>query len=235
MLTEIAEADYSTDIAEHLAALLPTRDSGVMPPLAWHPVEVLGLIRWSEPGEADWKPGAAGERGHVMRAFACAVLLRMAAEAENQDHDFSENDTLIQLIDSAMALGPEVTEAAARFVAWRRSLLPDDTWNHLVFDLGLILLSAAPQPQSQDETRLAWLADRILADNVRLEDEFQYSERLDRSEFLLSSLLRGLEFKRWTLVARDLAGKNEPEWPEELKSKLMTIGRLMEGPLESDP
>src|SRR5436305_280319 len=81
MLREIAAADYGRDVDIHLAALRPIRDQGIVPaPLGWHPGEVLELIRWSDPEDPAHKPGATGRRGHQMRAFACAALLRTAME-----------------------------------------------------------------------------------------------------------------------------------------------------------
>ena len=77
MLEEIAAADYGYDVEKHLAHLQLIRDEGSFAvPMRWEPREILELIRWSEPEDPKWKPGAFGERGHWMRAFACTSLLR---------------------------------------------------------------------------------------------------------------------------------------------------------------
>ena len=113
MLKEIAEADYAKDVDGHLSELRQIWQGGELVELDfWFPMEVLELTRWSEPEDADWKPGSEGLRGHKQRAFSCAVLLA----TPNFEAD---KETLIQLVDSAFHLGSETEEAIARFLVWR--------------------------------------------------------------------------------------------------------------------
>src|SRR5262245_2436176 len=106
MLREIASADYGMDADAHLDALLRIRDRGEAPaPMNWEPKEVLELIRWSEPEDPNWRPGGTGIRGHVMRAFVCAALLRAAPEPANHGYFDGENQTIAQLLASALVLG----------------------------------------------------------------------------------------------------------------------------------
>jgi hypothetical protein len=120
ILQEISLADYGQDADAHLAALRAIHETGEIPvPLPWEPKEVLELIRWSEPDQADWKPGGTGLRGHLMRAFACATLLRAAADPAEAAYADGENQTLAQLLASVMRLGEEVQRAALRFLSWR--------------------------------------------------------------------------------------------------------------------
>src|SRR5678816_2828387 len=107
MLREIASADYGQEIERHLVPLKLFRDERVLPVLDWHPVEVLELIRWSEPEDKNWKPGAEGRYGHFLRAFACAALLRSYEREENRTRWTSFNETAIQLADSVRTLGGE--------------------------------------------------------------------------------------------------------------------------------
>jgi hypothetical protein len=124
LLPEIAAADYGVQSDEDFAALLPIRDQQIIPfPLRWIPREVLELIRWSEPEDPAWKPGSTGTRGHLMRAFSCAVLLKAADNPETRGYIEGENDTLIQLISSVLYLGREACENALRFLCWRASRL----------------------------------------------------------------------------------------------------------------
>lgn len=117
MLKEIAEADYAQDVAEHLAALKPIWEGGELAELDhWFPMEVLELIRWSEPEDSEWKPGSTGSRGHKMRAFSCAILLA----TPNFEPD---KETLIQMVDSVSQLGPEAQEVTARFLVWQLDTL----------------------------------------------------------------------------------------------------------------
>ena len=113
MLKEIAEADYAQDVSGHFSALKPIWEGGELTVLdSWFPMEVLELIRWSEPEDPEWKPGSTGSRGHKMRAFSCAVLL-----ATPNFHP--DKETLIQMVDSVFLLGREAQEATARFLVWQ--------------------------------------------------------------------------------------------------------------------
>lgn len=113
MLREIAEADYGLEADEHLAALDPIWRGAEFEDLHyWHPMEVLELMRWSEPESPNWKPGSTGNRGHKIRAFCCAVLLA----ARNHE---PEKETLIQMLNSAYSLGDEALDASARFLSAR--------------------------------------------------------------------------------------------------------------------
>ncbi len=118
MLREIAEADYGFGVDEHLEALLAIKHGQIPAPMEWEPKEVLELTRWSEPDEPDgtWEP--TGERGHWMRLWACAVLIRAAVEPENEFRFLGEESTIIQLVASAMRLGPEAAQATLQFLAW---------------------------------------------------------------------------------------------------------------------
>lgn len=111
MLREIAAADYGQDIEQHLEALLPAWKGGELVKLdPWYPMEVLELTRWSTPGGLN--PHETPDiRGHLMRAYSCAVLLATP--------DFEpEKETLIQLLESMLLLGSDASEALARFLVW---------------------------------------------------------------------------------------------------------------------
>lgn len=144
MLAEIAAADYGMDLDEHLAALRRIRDDGaVLAPMGWEPKEVLELIRWSEPDDPTWKPGSTGERGHLMRTFACTALIRAAAEPANFGYFSGENQTVIQLIASVLTLGQDAQRATLQLLTWRVLREPDDPEERPFFALGVLLLAAA--------------------------------------------------------------------------------------------
>jgi hypothetical protein len=118
MLEQIALADYGEEKEEHLAALREIRDTGKTPiKMEWCPTEVLELIRWSQPDDPNWKPGATGLFGHWMRAFCTAALLRALREPTNYDVGDSEK-TLINLILSLRALPIDLNPQAASFLSW---------------------------------------------------------------------------------------------------------------------
>jgi hypothetical protein len=161
MLLEIARADYGMDADEHLAAVRAIRDTGAVPaPMGWVPQEVLELIRWSEPGDPEWKPGSTGERGHLMRAFACAALLRAAAEPENALD--GENATLAQLVASTLVLGEDAQEAAARFLVWRiPALQPEE--ERPFFAFALLFLAVLLRSGRLDGDALAAAGEWVMA------------------------------------------------------------------------
>jgi hypothetical protein len=120
MLDEIARADYGEEVESHLAALLPIRDEArFIVPMQWCPGEVLELIRYSQPETPDWKPGSPKIRGHWMRAFASAALLRAQFPPWNYGADAARPSvSLIQLTYSLRALPVNFNVEAAQFVAY---------------------------------------------------------------------------------------------------------------------
>jgi hypothetical protein len=141
MLREIAAADYGMDADPHLAALRAIKAGDVPAPMNWEPKEVLELIRWSEPEDPTWTPGSVGTRGHWMRLFSCAVLIRSAAEPESEDYFLGEDSTIIQLVDSAMKLGHESSVAALQFLYWRTRYRELNKWDKPYFAIAILFLS----------------------------------------------------------------------------------------------
>jgi hypothetical protein len=117
MLWDIAKADYGQQAKEHHAVLRRMRDEGFVPPSEWVPQEVLELVRWSQPDERGWMPGGQGARGHWMRAFCCASLLRMAGE-RNIDAHFGFGETLAGLIASLAALDTDLWAETGALLTW---------------------------------------------------------------------------------------------------------------------
>jgi len=143
MLREIAEADYGMDADAHLAALHAIKDGDVPAPMSWEPKEVLELVRWSEPQSPAWNPGSVGTRGHWMRLFSCAVLLRSAAEPESDGYFLGEDSTIIQLVDSALTLGQEASLAALQFLRWRTRYRDLNEWDNSYFAIAILFLSVS--------------------------------------------------------------------------------------------
>jgi hypothetical protein len=217
MLDEIAAADYGIDADRHLAALRPIRDTGTVPqPMGWHPGEVLELIRWSEPENAARKPGATGRRGHQMRAFACAVLLRAAAEGGDTS---SEEATLGQCLASAKVLGQEMNDAVAGFLTWRIPLMtgPDD-W---LFAVGLLIASTRP---GNDR-----ITDRVLVDATAwvlgAEGEFRRGFRFNPAD--PPPVPFGLRYGVWKPVLTELTENAATVKSAGVRSDLELIGRIL--------
>jgi hypothetical protein len=147
MLVEISKADYCSNWDQHLAQLRPIRDSlSLASSMAFYPAEVLRLVRWSR---------ATHEREHAMRAFCCAALLGAAALPGNAAFRTGENETLAQMIESALFLQRGVPEVTASFVIWRIETQSVHRGERPFFAFGLLalLLLSAPAmfvPQSEE-------------------------------------------------------------------------------------
>ena len=145
MIDELAAADYGSDVTEHGQGIRSLLSVDRLPErLAWHPSDVLELMRWSMPDNPAWKPGSTGRRGHLLRLFSCLVLVRAQT---GQD----PTDSLAPLVDSALELDPAAIPATVRFLAWCRLHEPGD-WRSdptappfLTFAL-LLLYAGSPSP-----------------------------------------------------------------------------------------
>lgn len=140
MLREIAAADYGQDFDEHLEQLAAIKSGKILAPMQWEPKEVLELIRWSEPEDPSWSPGSTGDRGHWIRLFACAALLRAASEPANQGYFTGEDSTIIQLVESAMKLGDKTSHAALKFLCWCMQTRPPEETERPYFAIGTLIL-----------------------------------------------------------------------------------------------
>jgi hypothetical protein len=166
MLREIAAADYGCDADVHFERLKLIRDEGaILDANKWHPTEVLELIRWSQPEDPHWQPGATGERGHLIRAFACTVLLRSSVESSNRSHDYAVSQTLKQLLQSVAVPGDAAERASVSFLAW----LVERAWESARALYALVFLMAALttlRDRWSDED-VGRLASWVMAEDVR--------------------------------------------------------------------
>jgi len=165
MLRKFAEADYGAEAKGHLEALEQIARTGIVPqPLRWVPGEVLELTRWSEPDQPGARTrGATGREGHMMRAFACAVLLVAGGQTEGRAPPDGENQTVIQLIASVLELGGELAPATANLLFGRLARRSTDADEAVFFILGLLILlrlggQHAPTP-AQWTVLATWLDD----------------------------------------------------------------------------
>jgi hypothetical protein len=150
MLIEISKADYGSNWEQHLAELYAIRDSLSVPsPMAFYPAEVLRLVRWSS---------ASSMHEHAMRAFCCATLLRAAATPANATFRTGENETLVQMIDSAVALQRGLPETTASFIAWRIGTPTVHSEERPFFAFGLLSLALLSSSCMVDMTQLEELA-----------------------------------------------------------------------------
>ena len=182
MLLQIAEADYAQDVELHLGKLRLIRETGtVTGHLGWHPKEVLELVRWSQPENPDWAPGGQGFRGHVMRAFCCAVLLRAAGEPENYDYFDGENSALGKLLESLPVIGGRCHYHAVELISWRLVNMQRDNDEKAFFLLALLISVIAREDFSESE--IGEIACELVAEEARLRSVWK--EYVESSEWLL--------------------------------------------------
>ena len=175
MLEEIARADYGFEADELIVELRGIRDEGIVPDrMRGMLVEVLELTRFSNPEKPNlppFEPGPNGPRGHQTRLFACAVLLRAAAEPQNQGIYNSQDSTVAQCVASAKVLGEEMSEATACFLTWvllRKESCPKP----LLFALALLVLAIRLRSGRLAEPELGTIAEWALAQELLEREEF---------------------------------------------------------------
>lgn len=227
MLLEIARADYGQDVEEHLGPLKRFRDERALPVLGWHPGEVLGLIRWSQPEDPHWKPGGQGAYGHLLRAFACAALLRSYERPENQ-HDWNSfNETALQLADSLRELGEDLVPAGVKFFAWCVGCLGplhEDKFERPF--LALALLSLALHDPAIGDQSIVELCKRIDSEVQSLLPEWQWwaTRKMD---WLLSMNHHNLRNSRWIELGRELYEWAEAQPENDKATWVALIGRSL--------
>jgi len=159
-LRDQATMDVFVDIAnsdgfgasKHAAALQDICETGLVPRrLEWHPHEALALTRWSS-GETTH---------HLERALCCTLLCICLGNME----ELVTNGPI--LAESCLILGPQVSDLAERFFAWRSETEEsaehadsDDVGQEQPIALLLILLLRASS--TPDDPRLGALADMLL-------------------------------------------------------------------------
>lgn len=231
MLTEIANADYGCDAENHFEVLRTIRDTGIVPALGWHGGEVLGLIRWSNPENPNHKPGAIGIRGHQMRAFACALLLRSAMDFGS---DGSDEATLAQSLGSTRLLGREFDEAAASFLTWALSKRGD--WSALplepphedqfLFVLGLLVVASRLTADRVPETVLADAVELVIQEDGKIR-----RSRQPISESILPPIAFGVSHGYWLPLAGELAENAAKVIDPGLRDSLRYLGEILQAEL----
>lgn len=131
-LQKMARCDYAQDVEEHLNALRRIKAGDIPAPMEWHPREVLELTRWTEPDNYPPEAESQKVRDHWIRLFACTILIHADVNPKNfEAYHWGDNETTIQLIESAVRLGTEALEAALQFLCWglqQEQLYEDESW-----------------------------------------------------------------------------------------------------------
>lgn len=206
MLLAIAAADAGVHVAEYAAGLRLIRDACVIDrPLRWQPREVLELVRWLEP-DAEQPPGRSlefgGHRGHWMRAFACAALIRAYGDSETRQIEHGGyNTAIIQLLDSLRRLGARLDAEAMSALAWliTRWLDSNEAFmdDEIVF-AGVALLSLAVGAKRASDNAIAELANWLVEREARA-----FAERADakhKGHWLFRSTHFDMRMVKWTAL-----------------------------------
>lgn len=171
MLQEIAHADHGLDAEKYFAALLPVRDEGrFVGPIHMFPCEVLELIRNSHPEDPDWKPGSSGVRGHWLRAFSSAALLRAKLPPYNYGGDAASGEySLIQLVLSLDALPIDFAAEALQFISWQLVHTdPERNDEGMLYGAVALLWLAFRLPQPPADVALVELCEWIVLREAQL-------------------------------------------------------------------
>jgi hypothetical protein len=167
MLAEIAAADYGYLADENLVALRAIRDGRLLDaPGVVAPLEVLQLVRWSWPDDPAEQPSRRGRRGHLMRLFCCAALIWLADDPARRPACGDEEDTLLPLVDSAIALGAAAVAAVLPLLTARLLTLPATDLGRPFFAMSLLLLAAAQFRDEADGLLLNQLGHWVVAEEA---------------------------------------------------------------------
>jgi len=188
---QIASLDYGEEVEENQRAIQELLKVKRLPKeMWWPPREVLELATYGNP---------ADPRGHAARLFACLVIVR----ADDAPQPAS---TLASLVESAVALGPDATEDAVRYLAWCRLNEPGSWRDELAarpfLTLGL-LLAYLLSPLRKDQEIVAGLTGAVV-EEVQAALAEEHSWWPDQpSARVLRNVAGGQGLRTWrALVAR---------------------------------
>lgn len=236
-LRVIAECDYGMDCEENLELLRAIHRTGSVPdPLEWNPKEVCELTRWEEPAVFEPSQIRTARNPAIVaarqRAFACAILLRSAAE-DRQGRICGTNSTAAALIGSSLVLSTALPGALSRTsqalaaVATSEGAITEG--ERAIIALGVLLSALADRQYSGsaiagDSLRL--LGETILAEETRI----RASEEVHGSwtpDWLLGLTSFDLRHALWRSLGQHLLLDPAEPHPREADEILKRIGSLL--------
>jgi hypothetical protein len=155
-------------------------------------------------------------------AWCCAALLRAAAEPANDGYFDGENQTLIQLIDSALVLNRGLPEAAGSFLTWRLPQLRTGDEERPFFAFGLValaLLFRQPPLTASD-------IDVLVAFVERAEAGVRDPMSVCTPDMFEGSFLAGTYFKQRHVAWRALAARLRSRVPDS--AHVVALARRIE-------
>jgi len=235
MIADMAAQDYGRDIAANKEALRDIRDGGeIAAPLPWIPREVLELTRWWRP-DAEPRPDDR-RRGHLMRAFACAALLKGAGAPENRELCEGQNQTVVHLVASLDALEDGHETAAIGLLFWLIGRLAPENRGPTDFDwyyedraflgVAILWLGTRARPRLPDAAIVAlaeWLSESEHQHNSRR----NHAYGLPAGPWLLGSTSHDQCHDEWRALGRALSATDLTGYSRDAADWLRLIGNLL--------
>jgi hypothetical protein len=195
-------------------------------------------MRWSEP--ENFQQQEEQTVGHLIRAFCCVVLLRVAVSPANCYTANTESETIIQLIASVLSLEQEAWEFTLQLLCWRMLSLPVDNEECPFFAMGILLLATALYPSVKKGDILRQLSELVLKEEERIRIIFAEEFRQTSPQWLFGlkyfenskgrSYIAEQRIDQWKNIAQKVL-LNPPEpHPTEVAGLLREIGtRIVDG------
>ena len=220
MLREISEADYGNDAEEHYETLIKIWKDGIISvPLGWEE-EVLTLTQWSEPEDSKRKSEALIRRGHIMRGFCCAALLLAFSKKEMEGYSGGDNQTLVQLLDSAVALDEKLFFSVGCFLTWRIPQLGFEC-ERPFFALALVMVMALDTSSKKLKANQIEQACRWVIEEETIERELlsQYMPP-ESKDWFFGLTYMDLKFVKWKKLAKHIFDTSKDEVIAALAEKV---------------
>ena len=234
LLCSIAAADYGQDYTENFTALKQIRDTLVIPlPLNFVPQEVLEFTHWSDPDAVNVLAVTFSYNGHVMRAFACTVLLMAQGDPANKSSISTETSILIQLITSIRVLDQETIPLTLQLLTWCMLTATVDEEERPFFALAILLLAVSTG--TSDGVTLKGLAEWVMLEESTLrrkQDLYYHGAVLPLGERWLFDLIGNYKKKYekvWQELARQILLNPPTPHPIEAAESLRLIGSAITG------
>jgi hypothetical protein len=228
MLRSIAGNDYGFGVDLHFKALCQIRDTHIVPaPMEWHPREVLELERWYDPPPDDKKSRARTQRlyrAHLVRAFACAVLLRAVADPLN--YFGGDNTTIAILLERLLSLDASIQAEALRFFAWRAQSLNEWDNENPFYILALLVLVLRTQAKLT-RIELKHLIDWVYA-SVRTVYSDRYGSPATRGQWLPWLTYYEQRHAVWQKIGLEIASHADRYGNSEGRQNLKALARHLE-------
>ncbi len=231
LVGEIAVLDNGIDVDQNILAIRRACSPATRPArLGWNPREVLELASWWEPAaHPPRSPRWTGATGHMMRAFACALLMADLALNDDGDHH-READILIRLVRSLTAFEPSLAAEASALLALRldqhrragrhRAVLACCTGLAILF---LILSGREPVASETVVAACLWLAQ---AEDLGRQALWPKGGAPDA--WLAGLLDRSIAYP-WAELGLDLAALDRTDLSGEASDWVRTIGVALSG------